>query len=316
MVIASSTEGFLAFGDYCTWYRVTGDLSSGLAPLVVLHGGPGCSHDYLENLVGLCEGGRAVIHYDQLGGGRSTLLPTRDAAFWSVGLFLSELENLLDALDVRGDYHLLGQSWGGMLAAEHAVRRPQGLRSLILSNSPASMPLWLSEARVLRSRMEPAVARVLDHHEAQGTLSDPAYLAATQVYYDRHVCRSIPNPPELVRTMDYVKRDATVYNLMNGPNEFFCVGTLRNWTIEQRAHEIAVPTLLLSGRYDEATPRTVQPFYDAIRGARWEIFDSSSHMPFIEERERYLEVVGDFLDEMDARGRSSQLSHAGSGHAS
>jgi L-proline amide hydrolase len=96
-----------------------------------------------------------------------------------------------------------------------------------------------------------------------------------------------------------MSRDSTVYNVMNGPNEFHCVGTLKDWTIEESAHLIAVPTLLLSGRYDEATPRTVQPFYEAIRGARWEIFESSSHMPFIEERERFLDVVDAFLTDTD-----------------
>ena len=305
MVIKSSIEGFLSFGDYSTWYRVTGDLHSGLTPLVVVHGGPGCSHDYLENLEDLAQNGRAVIHYDQVGGGRSTLLPTKGGKFWTVDLFLRELDNLLDGLDLRDDYHLLGQSWGGMLAAEHAVRQPIGLSSLILSNSPASMVLWSSEAKVLRAKMDPAVAEILDCHEARGTTSDPEYVEATQVYYDEHVCRVVPNPPELVRTTKFMARDSTVYHVMNGPNEFRCVGTLKDWTIEDRAHNISVPTLLLSGRYDEATPRTVQPFYDTIPGARWEIFESSSHMPFIEERERFIEIVDDFLRETSGQGSST-----------
>ncbi len=205
---------------------MTGDLHSGLTPLVVVHGGPGCSHDYLENLEDLAQNGRAVIHYDQVGGGRSTLLPTKGGKFWTVDLFLRELDNLLDGLDLRDDYHLLGQSWGGMLAAEHAVRQPIGLSSLILSNSPASMVLWSSEAKVLRAKMDPAVAEILDCHEARGTTSDPEYVEATQVYYDEHVCRVVPNPPELVRTTKFMARDSTVYHVMNGPNEFRCVGTL------------------------------------------------------------------------------------------
>ena len=316
MVVGSSTEGFLAFDGFSTWYRVTGELHSGLTPLVVVHGGPGCSHDYLENLADVAKGGRAVIHYDQVGGGRSTLLPTKGKEFWTVDLFLRELNNLLEGLGIADDYHLLGQSWGGMLGAEHAVREPRGLRSLILSNSPASMALWSSEAKVLRSRMDPAVAEVLDRHEAAGTTNDPEYERATQVYYDEHVCRVVPNPPELVRTTQFMSRDTTVYNVMNGPNEFHCVGTLKDWTIEDRVQRIAVPTLLLSGRHDEATPRTVQPFYDAIHGARWEIFESSSHMPFIEERERYLEVVNAFLLETDGQETHTSRILPRDGHAS
>jgi L-proline amide hydrolase len=296
---ATSSEGLLAFDDYETWYRVTGELGAGPTPLVVLHGGPGCTHDYLENLTDLAHAGRPVIHYDQLGSGRSTHLPDRGAEFWTIELFLSELDNLLARLEIADDYHLLGQSWGGMLAAEHAVRRPKGLRSLVVSNSPASMALWSSEASVLRSRMDPRVAAVLDEHEADGTFSDPAYVAATQVFYDEHVCRVLPNPPELLRTMAYMEKDSTVYNVMNGPNEFHCVGTLRDWTIVDRVHAISVPTLLLSGRHDEATPRCVQPFLDAMPVAQWEIFDESSHMPFIEERERYMQVVDAFLSMHD-----------------
>jgi len=299
MTTATASEGRLRFGEYETWYQVTGVLGAGPTPLVVLHGGPGCTHDYLANLTDLARDGRPVVHYDQLGSGRSTHLPDEGADFWTIDLFLSELENLVEKLAISGDYHLLGQSWGGMLAAEHAVRRPEGLRSLVLSNSPASMALWSSEATVLRSKMDPTVAAVLDEHEANATTTDPAYLAATQAYYDEHVCRVVPNPPELLRTMAYMQEDSTVYNFMNGPNEFHCIGTLRNWSIVERLGAINVPTLLLSGRHDEATPVTVQPFFDAIEGARWEIFDDSSHMPFIEERSRYMDVVSAFLSEHD-----------------
>ncbi|HTB08663.1 MAG TPA: alpha/beta fold hydrolase, partial [Acidimicrobiales bacterium] len=127
----TTTEGLAPFREYETWYRITGDVHSEVTPLVVVHGGPGCSHDYLDSLVALARRGRAVIHYDQLGGGRSTLLPSRGADFWTVDLFLDELNNLLEALGVRSSYDLLGQSWGGMLGAEHAIRQPEGLRKLV-----------------------------------------------------------------------------------------------------------------------------------------------------------------------------------------
>ncbi|MGA7835890.1 MAG: proline iminopeptidase-family hydrolase [Acidimicrobiales bacterium] len=288
-------EGFIPFRTYETWYRVTGDLDGELTPLVVLHGGPGCSHDYLASLAEIARSGRPVVHYDQVGGGRSTLLPDRGADFWTVELFLDEIDTVLATLGIADRYFVLGQSWGGMLAAEHAVRRPEGLRALVISNSPASMALWASEAKVLRSQLPADVEAVLDRHEANGTTSDPEYLAAQQVYYDEHVCRVIPNPPEVKRTTEYLAKDSTVYNTMNGPNEFFCIGTLREWSIVERASEINAPTLLLSGRHDEATPATVQPFFERIPDVRWEIFESSSHMPFVEEPEHYRAVVEAFL---------------------
>ncbi len=253
-------EGIASFGEWSTWYRVTGDLNAGKTPLVVVHGGPGCTHDYLLNLA----------------------------------------EPVLDSLGVADDYHLLGQSWGGMLGAEHAIRQPEGLRSIVISNSPASMALWASEAKILRGQLPPDVEATLDRHEADGTTDDPEYLAASQVYYDQHVCRVVPNPPEVVRTFEYLSSDPTVYHTMNGPNEFFCIGTLKDWSVVERVQHIVAPTLLLSGRFDEATPATVQPFFDAIPDVRWEIFEASSHMPFVEERERYMSVVENFLALHDA----------------
>ena len=299
METTNVVEGFAPFEEWQTWYRVTGDLQSGPTPLVVAHGGPGCSHDYVLALAQLAERGRPVVHYDQLGGGRSTHMPEKGGDFWTVDLFLRELENLLVHLDINDRYFLLGQSWGGMLGAEHGIRQPAGLKALVISNSPASMALWASEAKVLRGQLEPDVEAALDRHEAAGTTDDPEYLAAQKVYYDLHVCRVVPNPPEVVRTFEMLMEDPSVYNVMNGPNEFFCIGTLRDWSVVENVHKITAPTLLASGRFDEATPATVQPFFDNIPDVRWEIFEHSSHMPFVEEPEHYLEVVESFLANHD-----------------
>jgi L-proline amide hydrolase len=292
-------EGTLPFRGYETWYRVTGELASAKVPLVVAHGGPGCSHDYLVALGALANEGRGVVHYDQLGGGRSTHLPAEGEEFWTVELFLAELANLLETLGIDERYDLLGHSWGGMLGAEHAIRRPPGLNALVISNSPASMDLWSSEAKKLRADLPAEIEAVLDRHEAAGTTEDPAYLEAAVAYYDRHVCRVVPNPPEVVRMFEYLASDPTVYNVMNGPNEFFCIGTLRDWSVVERLPTIAAPTLLASGRFDEATPVTLQPFFERIPDVRWQIFEQSSHMPFVEEPERYLDVVESFLAERD-----------------
>src|SRR3954469_25859663 len=124
-----------------TWFRVTGELGEGRpAPLVVLHGGPGAAHDYLLSIADLARDGRAVVHYDQLGNGRSTHLPERGSDFWTVDLFVRELHNLVDALGLRSGHHVLGQSWGGFLAQEYALTAPAGLRSLVLADTAASFP--------------------------------------------------------------------------------------------------------------------------------------------------------------------------------
>jgi L-proline amide hydrolase len=265
----------------------------------VLHGGPGCTHDYVDSLKGIAASGRAVVHYDQLGNGRSTHLRDRGADFWTVELFLDELANLTRHLGIERGYHVFGQSWGGMLGAEHAVTRPTGLRSLVIANSPASMELWVREANRLRELLPPDAQATLLAHEAAGTTSASEYQAAVRVFYDRHVCRVTPWPDEVARTFAAIEADPTVYMTMNGPSEFHVIGTIKDWSIIDRLDRIQVPTLLISGRYDEATPATVQPYADRIKDVRWEIFEYSSHMPHVEETERCLQVVGDFLDQND-----------------
>jgi len=297
--VVTSREGVMEWGDYATWYRVTGDLQAA-TPLVILHGGPGMAHDYLDSLTRLADSGRAVIHYDQVGCGKSSHHPDADPSMWTVELFLDELTRLLATLGIdQSGYHLLGQSWGGMLAAEFAVLQPGGLRSLILSNSPASIPTWTAEARRLRLDLPDEVRDTLDRHEAAGTIDDPEYLAAAQVFYDRHVCRVVPNPEEVQRSTEQFTQDPTVYLTMNGPTEFHCIGTIKDWTIEDRVHAISVPTLLLTGAYDEATELTNRPFAENIPDVRWTVFPESSHMPFIEEPEAYDAAVLGFLDEVD-----------------
>ena len=290
-------EGTAPFGDHQTWYRVTGDLKSGQTPLVVLHGGPGCTHDYVEAFAEIASTGRAVVLYDQIGNGRSTHLPQKGADFWTVELFLAELDNLLAHLGISDRYAVLGQSWGGMLGAEHAVRQPAGLAALVIADSPASMVTWVAEANRLRADLPPDVQATLLAHEAAGTTDDPAYVKAVEVFNGRHVCRVVPVPPEVKRTFDAIATDPTVYHTMNGPSEFHVIGTMKTWTIEDRLDRIKVPTLLISGRYDEATEACVQPFADRIPDVRWTIFEDSSHMPHVEEKDACLAAVAAFLDE-------------------
>jgi L-proline amide hydrolase len=278
---------------------VTGDLRSGKPPVVILHGGPGAAHDYTDSFKLLANRGRAVIHYDQLGCGRSTHLRGRPADFWTVELFLDELDNLLRQLGIADSYHVVGQSWGGMLGAEHGVMQPKGLRALVIADSPASMELWVAEANKLREALPADVQATLLKHEEAKTTDSPEYTAAVGVFYERHLCRVKPMPQEVARSFAQIAADPTVYHTMNGPSEFHVVGSLKRWSIIDRVHRIVAPTLLISGKYDEATPAVVQPFADGIKGARWEIFENSSHLPHVEETELCMQVVGDFLDAHD-----------------
>ena len=223
-----------------------------------------------------------MVHYDQLGNGRSTHYPDRGADFWTVELFVRELHNLVEALGIADRHHVLGQSWGGFLAQEYALTRPSGLRALVLADTAASFPDFVAECNRLRGLLPPEVEETLRLHEEAGTTDDLRYAAACEVFYRRHVCRLDPWPGEVVEAFAWIERDKTVYHTMNGPSEFHVIGSIRDWQSKDRLGEIDVPTLLVSGRHDEATPALQETLLAGIRSSEWVCFEESSHTPHVE----------------------------------
>ena len=294
-------DGRLEWDAGWTWYRVAGTLDGdGPVPLVILHGGPGAPHDYLESIADLAtSAGRPCVLYDQIGCGRSQHLRDAPSSFWTVELFVRELDALLDHLGIAGRHHVLGQSWGGMLGLEHAVRRPPGLRSLVVANSPASMALWVTEADRMRGELPADVQAVLARHEQAETTDSDEYEQAMMHYYERHLCRIVPFPEALQRTFDQLRENPTVYETMNGPSEFHSIGSLRDWDITPRLGDVAVPVLVISGEYDEATPAVVRPLAEALPDARWELLAGTSHSTHLEAPERFLALTEAFLSAHD-----------------
>ncbi|WP_461003987.1 proline iminopeptidase-family hydrolase [Streptomonospora sediminis] len=289
----------MPFGDYATWYRVTGTPGGGKPAVVVLHGGPGGTHDYLLGLAELADAGWPVVHYDQLGNGGSTHVAGADPGWWTPELFNDELGNLLNRLGIADDYVLFGHSWGGLLGAKHAANRPPGLRGLVVANSPASYPDWLKELKVLRDRLPEGVDATLRAHEAAGTTDERAYFEAMMVFYNRHVLRMDPWPREFTATFMDTFSNPAVYLAMNGPCEFHVIGTLKDWGVVDLLPEITAPTLVLSGSHDEVTPESIRPFHELVPGARRHVFEDSSHSPHLEEPERFTEVMIEFLTSLE-----------------
>jgi proline-specific peptidase len=291
-----ATEGTIPFRGLETWYRIVGDGEEpGKLPLLCLHGGPGAPHDYLESLEAVAETGRRGIFYDQVGCGNSS---RSDESLWNVETFVEEVGVVRDALGLERT-HIFGSSWGGMLAMEYALTQPSGLASLVLSSSPASIPLWAEETGRLRRELPADVQQVLDEHEAAGTEESPEYEAAMMEFYKRHVIRIDPLPDGVARTFEKMAEDSDVYNYMQGPNEFVITGTFKNWDITNRLDEIHVPMLFTSGRHDECTPKQAEIVHRGIPGSEWVIFEDSSHMQFVEEPDRYLAVLDDFLTRIE-----------------
>lgn len=288
-------EGFVPVEDgFRVWYRsVGGGGKDEHVPLMILHGGPGAPHDYLENLQELATDRQRVIFYDQLGCGRSD--KPDEPERWRIPRFVAEVDMVRGALGLER-VHILGQSWGGMLAIEYALAQPKGLASLILANTTSSIPLWVAEANRLRADLPPDMQETLTRHEEAGTTDNQEYQDAMLVFYDRHVIRVKPMP-------DYVQRGfagiGEVYNIMNGPSEFHVIGVIKDWDRTDRLGEIRVPTLIISGRYDESTPAINDVLHRGIPGCEWVLLENSSHLAHVEEPELYMQIVREFLDRVE-----------------
>jgi proline-specific peptidase len=287
-------EGFVPFRGHRTWYRIVGDReASGRLPLILVNGGPGAPHDYFEPLAEWARTGRRIVFYDQLGSGDSD--HPHDPSLWTVELFVGELQAVREALGLA-HCHLLGQSWGGLLALEHALAHPQGIASLTLADPLVSAPQWGAEAARLRAGLPTDVQATLTRHEAAGTTGSPEYEEAIMVYYARHVCRLDPWPECLVRAFARLTEDPEVYNTMWGPSEFHVTGTLREWDVRARLPGILAPALVLGGRFDECTPALQEDLHRRLPGSQWTVFEESAHLPHLEEPERFREVVEGFLE--------------------
>jgi L-proline amide hydrolase len=181
-----------------------------------------------------------------------------------------------------------------MLAQEHVLSGAEGVVSLTLSSTLANLALWNDEQWQLRAALPADVVAVLDRHEQAGTYDDPEYDQAMEAYMDRHFYRGPKPRPELEAMAK--GRAPDVYRAMQGPNEWTTTGALKGWDIRDRLREIDVPTLVVRGRYDMCTAPIAAELVAGIRGAREVVLENSSHTPVLEETDRYLAVVGDFME--------------------
>lgn len=200
-----------------TWYKVVGDLTQpSPPPLILCHGGPGAGHESLGSLTDLHDRfGIPVIFYDQVGCGKSTHYPEKmgDEGFWGIKLYWAELDNLIDFFNLREKgYHLLGQSWGGMLVGSYAATNPVGLRKVIISSGPASGALYQESANILLSNLPKAVRETLEDCEGRGDYESPEYHEASMVFLKQHMCRLDPFPDDILKAFKNLEEDPTSYN--------------------------------------------------------------------------------------------------------
>lgn len=260
--------------------------------LLLLNGGPGLPCDYLAAPhAWLADRGYRVIAYDQLGCGRSD--KPDDLSLWTVGRYVQELEQVVQALKLP-KMHLLGHSWGTFLASDYLLTFPGRAKSLILADGAGDIPHLVSELNRLRAALGPETVEMMQRREAEGSLTHPEYEAAVTLLNYRHVCRLDDWPASLMRSLD--DWNMAVYGTMQGPNEFTFTGNYKDWSRLAEMHLIEVPALVVCGRHDELTPACSMRMHHALPDSRIKVFPNSSHMPFYEEPQAYFETLLGFLD--------------------
>ena len=290
------TEGYMPYLGYKTYYRIAGECSGNKKPLILLHGGPGSTHNYFEVLDRLADEGRAIISYDQLGCGNSYV--EGHSELWCSKTWMNELIELRKYLGLN-ELHLLGQSWGGMLSIEYLCdHKPEGIKSVILSSTHPSSKLWAQEQHRMIKFMSQEDQDAIAKAEATGKFDDPAYLAANERVMLLHAA-GVPKDtdPECLRRPKKIGTDS--YITAWGPNEYTPIGNLSNYEYRDKLKNIKEPALIINGTNDLCTPLVAKTMYVSIPNSRWELFDDCRHACFVEDTDRYCRLLNEWMEQND-----------------
>ena len=285
-------EGYMPFRGHQVYYRIVGERQEGKAPIILLHGGPGSTHNYFEVLDQIAETGHQVIMYDQLGCGKSYV--EGHPELWKTETWVDELDALRKYLHLD-QVHLLGQSWGGMLALAYVYERhPDGIRSLILSSTNPSASMWVKEQHRLVKYLPEKEQKAIAKAEATGDFDSKAYKSAIAHYMEQHCAAPVTaDSPECLRREKKAGTLSYIYGW--GPNELNATGDLKDFEYLEKMKSIDIPTLVISGSEDLCTPAIAKAMHDALPNSKWELFVGSRHMPFVEDHNHYCKVLAEWL---------------------
>lgn len=295
-------EGYVHVPGGRLWYRIVG--SGKGTPLLTLHGGPGAPHYYLKPLAGV-GADRPVIFFDQLGAGRSDHVT--DTTLFTIPKYVERLDSLRHRLGLR-EVHLYGQSWGTILGTEYVLAHPEGVRSLILSSPALSIPAWAADADTMVSQLPDSLRRAIREGERTGAFDSPAYQAATEAYYLRHLARKTPWSADIDSAFSQL--DTVQYYLLNGHSEFTMDGRLHDYDITDSLKDPSLPVLYITGEYDEARVPTVRRYAAATPNAVLSITPGAGHLTMQDDSAHDVSTIRAFLEGVDA-GRAGADSEAG-----
>jgi len=280
-------------GKFNVWTKKIGNNPK--IKVLLLHGGPGSSHEYFESFESfLPKEGIEFIYYDQLGSYLSDK-PT-DTSLWVTERFVEEVEQVRQALHLdSSNFYLLGHSWGGILAMEYALKYQQNLKGLIISNMMSSCPAYAAyNKNVLQKKMDPKIVDSILNFEKENKTTDPLYMnLLMNNYYNKHICRIYPFPEPLNRMFGHINNQ--VYTIMQGPSEFGISGRLTTWDRTADLYKIKVPTLVIRGMHDTMDPDFMKMMSEKLGNGQLVTCPNGSHCSMWDDQPNYFTGLISFL---------------------
>ncbi len=288
-------EGYVTVEGGKIWYRILGEGKR--TPVLLLHGGPGGTHRSFYQFEPIAQD-RPLILFDQLGSGKSGV--HQDTSLLRVEKFVAQVHALRQALHLE-EVYLHGHSWGTALALESYLAHPEGVKGIVFNSPYFSTSLWEADADTLITYLPDSIQRAIETGEREGNFTSKAYQNANHIFMKNYGIRNEKpsNPWDTVQA----KRNDFIYNYMWGPTEFTATGTLKTYDRLESLKEIEVPTLFLTGEFDEARPTTVKRFQGLVENSEFVVIEGAGHGTMHDNREQNINVIRDFWNRLDGQLR-------------
>ena len=286
-----------AVGEFKVWTKRFG--SNPKIKVLLLHGGPAMTHEYMECFETFFQReGFEFYEYDQLGSYYSD--QPKDSSLWTTERFVDEVEQVRKAIGAdKNNFYILGNSWGGILAMEYALKYQQNMKGLLVANMMASAPDYGKYAdKVLSKQMKPEVLAEIRSLEAKKDFNNPRYMELLiPNYYQQHLCRLKDWPDGLNRASKHVNNE--IYTMMQGPSEFGISGRLAKWDIKKRLPEITIPTLMIGAKYDTMDPKAMEEQSKLVKKGRYLYCPNGSHLAMWDDQKVFMNGVIEFINDVD-----------------
>lgn len=284
-------------GEFRVWTKQFGNNPK--IKILLLHGGPAMTHEYMECFETFFQReGYEFYEYDQLGSYYSD--QPKDSSLWTTKRFVEEVEQVRKAIGAdKNNFYVIGNSWGGILAMEYALKYQKNMKGLLVANMMASAPEYGKYANeVLSKQMKPEVLAEIRSLEAKKDFSNPRYMELLiPNYYKKHLCRLKEWPDGLNRASKHINNE--IYTIMQGPSEFGISGRLANWDIKNRLHEITIPTLMIGAKYDTMNPKSMEEQSKLVIKGRYLYCPNGSHLAMWDDQKVFMNGVIKFINDVN-----------------